>query len=134
VWWLLSSIGAGDAPATAAAPSPLSGAYLPALHKAHGIIQALVLSTPCLSFPLSPRFHPLCPPAPQPDITLWNAAQDISQTLGLKWPRVAPNGDVFWTRNGIYEVACNFKGLEVSPRGSRSPTKEETPRKSPRRR
>jgi hypothetical protein len=46
-------------------------------------------------------------------VTLWNAAQDVSQTLGLKWPRIDPKGNVFWTRNGIFEVACNFRGLEV---------------------
>ncbi|GBF97408.1 hypothetical protein Rsub_09573 [Raphidocelis subcapitata] len=52
-----------------------------------------------------------------PDVTLWNAATDISSTLGIKWPRVSSNGDIFWTRNGILEVACNFKGLEAYPFG-----------------
>jgi hypothetical protein len=33
-------------------------------------------------------------------VTLWNAVHDISSTLGLKWLRIEPNGDVFWSRNG----------------------------------
>ncbi|KAI8471947.1 MAG: neurotransmitter-gated ion-channel ligand-binding domain-containing protein [Monoraphidium minutum] len=52
-----------------------------------------------------------------PDVTLWNAANDMSSTLGLKRPKVDANGDVFWTRNGLMDVSCNFRGLEAFPFG-----------------
>ena len=65
--------------------------------------------------PLHPPHHPRTPTPP--DVTLWNAVTDISATLGLKRPKIDADGSVFWTRNGIMEVACNFEGLEV--RGAR---------------
>ncbi|KAI8471945.1 MAG: neurotransmitter-gated ion-channel ligand-binding domain-containing protein [Monoraphidium minutum] len=55
-----------------------------------------------------------------PDVTLWNAANDIGATLGLKRPQVSANGDVYWTRNGVIQVSCNFRGLEAYPFGPMS--------------
>jgi len=52
-----------------------------------------------------------------PDVTLWNAVQDMSSTLGLKQLRIDSDGNVFWSRNGVLEVSCNFLGLEAYPYG-----------------
>jgi hypothetical protein len=52
-----------------------------------------------------------------PDVTLWNAASDTAQATGLRRVRIAPNGDIKWSRNAVFDVSCNFVGLEAFPYG-----------------
>lgn len=47
----------------------------------------------------------------EPDIVLWNAANPILYTLGQEPMGVNASGRVFWSRPGVFEVACNFKVL-----------------------
>ncbi|KXZ46220.1 hypothetical protein GPECTOR_46g289 [Gonium pectorale] len=53
-----------------------------------------------------------------PDVTLWNSAYDIATTLGAQAPIVRSSGDIFWGRNGLLRVTCNFKGLAAFPWGA----------------
>ncbi|PNH02002.1 Acetylcholine receptor subunit alpha-like 2 [Tetrabaena socialis] len=53
-----------------------------------------------------------------PDVTLWNSAYDVSTTLGAQALILNPSGDVFWGRNGLIAVSCNFKGLAAFPFGA----------------
>jgi hypothetical protein len=52
-----------------------------------------------------------------PDVTLWNAASDTAQATGLRRVRILPNGDIKWSRNAVFDVSCNFVGLEAFPYG-----------------
>jgi hypothetical protein len=52
-----------------------------------------------------------------PDVTLWNAASDPSASTGLRCLRILPTGNVEWSRNAVFDVSCNFVGLEAFPYG-----------------
>jgi hypothetical protein len=52
-----------------------------------------------------------------PDVTLWNAAADPTAASGVRRLRIAPNGDIKWSRDAVFEVSCNFVGLEAFPYG-----------------
>lgn len=53
----------------------------------------------------------------EPDVTLWNAATPILYTLSQEPFNVQANGKVGWSRPGVFEAACNFKGLSAFPFG-----------------
>ena len=42
---------------------------------------------------------------------MWNAATPIVYTLDLAPPRNHYDGTLHWSRSGMLDVACNFKGL-----------------------
>lgn len=44
-----------------------------------------------------------------PDVVLWNSVDDITNTLAMQPVRALSTGDMFWTRNGAIQTACNVR-------------------------